>query len=162
LPPSQTLPLARDWLNHDDGHFRRLAEDLMKQHATPDDVPLLRKEMAAALADGDNQMYRLCDLIEAFKHLPSLGRIPELESVFAEFRYSYGRSLAAEALLAVDREFVVRTRAQECLWDCEDRTRALGCEAVDLADKVTNMRIEQLSTDVWEDSSVRDAAAKRL
>ena len=162
LPPAQTLPLARDWLNHDDWHFRSLAEDLMKRHATPDDVPLLRKEIAAALADGDNQIYRLCDLIEAFKHLSSLGRIPELESVFVEFRYSYGRSRAAEALLAVDPEFFVRTYAHECLWDCEDRTRALGCEAVDLADKTTSERINQLSADVWEDESVRNAAAKRL
>ncbi|MBE0542332.1 MAG: hypothetical protein IH623_13175 [Verrucomicrobia bacterium] len=162
LPPARTLPLARSWLNHDAGHFRSLAEDLMKSHATPHDVPLLRKEMAAALVDADNQIYRLCDLIEAFKRLPGLGRLPELESVFVEFRYSYGRSRAAEALLAVDKEYFVRTHAQECLWDCEDRTRALGCEAVDLADKTTNERIKQLSTDVWEDKSVRNAATQSL
>jgi len=160
LPSAQVLPLARAWLNHGDWHFRRLAEALMKHHATPDDVALLRKEMALALADGDNQIYRLCDLIETFKHLHGLGRIPELESVFVEFRYSYGRSRAAEALFAVDKEFFVRTYAQECLWDCEDRTRALGCETADLNDKITSERIKQLSTDVWEDESVRNAAAK--
>jgi hypothetical protein len=162
LPPAQTLPLAREWLNHNDWHFRLLAEDLMECHATPDDVPRLRQEIAVALADGDNQAYRLCNLIEAFKHLPGLGRIPELESVFVEFRYSYGRRRAAEALLATDRDFFVRTYAQECLWDCEDTTRALGCAAVDLTDKVTSERIKQLSTDVWEDELVRNAAAKRL
>lgn len=115
-----------------------------------------------APADSDDQAYRLCNLIEAFKHLPGLGRIPELESVFVEFRHSHGRRRAADALLAVDGEFFIGTYAQECLWDCEDRTRALGCEAVDLADKVTNERIKQLSTAVWEDELVRNAAAKRL
>jgi hypothetical protein len=162
LPSAQILPLARNWLNHADWHFRCLAEDLMRHHATPDDVPLLRKEMALALADGDDQIYRLYDLIEAFKHLHGLGRIPELESVFVEFRYSYGRSRAAEALLAVDKDFFVHTYAQECLWDCEDRTRALGCETADLTDKITSERIKQLSTDIWEDELVRNAAAKRF
>jgi hypothetical protein len=162
LPSAQILPLARDWLNHGDWHFRCLAEDLMKRHATSDDVPLLRKEMALALVDGDNQIYRLCDLIGAFKHLHGLGRIPELESVFVEFRYSYGRSRAAEAMLAVEKDFFVRTYAQECLWDCEDRTRALGCEAADLTDTITSERIKQLSTDIWEDELVRNATAKRF
>lgn len=162
LPATQTLPLARDWLNHDDWHFRLLAEKLMQCHATLDDVPRLRKEIASALKDDDNQAYRLCSLIEAFKHLPELGRIPELESVFVGFRYSYARSGVAEAMFAVDKEFFVRTYAQECLWDCEDRARALGCEAADLTDKVTNKRIKQLSIDVWEDEFVRNAAAKRL
>ena len=162
LPSVQILPLARDWLNHGDWHFRCLAEDLMKQHAITDDVPLLRKEMALALADGDNQIYRLCDLIETFKHLPGLGRIPELESVFVGFRYSYARSRVAEAMFAVDKEFFVRTYAQECLWDCEDRTRVLGCETADLTDKINSARIKQLSTDVWEDESVRNTATKRL
>ena len=162
LPPAQTLPIARDWLNHNDRHFRFLAEKLMECHAVLEDVPLLRQEIRLALADDDNQCYRLCHLIVAFKHLRGLGRIPELESVFAEFRYAYGRRFAAEALLATDREFFVRTYAQECLWDCEDRTRALGCEAVDLEDKVTNERIKQLSTDVWENELVRNAVAKRL
>jgi hypothetical protein len=161
LPATQTLPLARDWLNHDNWHFRLLAERLMKQHATFDDVPRLRQEITKALADSDNRVYRLCSLVEAFKHLPGIGRISELESVFVELLYSYGRSRVAEALLAVDRDFFVRTYAQECLWDCEDRTRVLGCEAVDLTDKVTAGRIKQLSTDIWEDELVRNAAAKR-
>lgn len=133
----------------------------MKQHATFDDVPRLRQEITKALADSDNRVYRLCSLVEAFKHLPGIGRISELESVFVELLYSYGRSRVAEALLAVDRDFFVRTYAQECLWDCEDRTRVLGCEAVDLTDKVTAGRIKQLSTDIWEDELVRNAAAKR-
>jgi hypothetical protein len=162
LPAPQTLPLARDWLNHDDWHFRLLAEKLMQCHATLDDVPRLRKEIISALEDDENQAYRLCSLIEAFKHLPELGRIPELESVFIEFRYSYGRSRVAEALFATNRDFFVRNYAQECLWDCEDRTRALGCEAADLTDKITSERIKQLSADVWEDELVRNAAAKNL
>lgn len=162
LPSEQILPLARNWLNHADCHFRCLAEDLMKRHATSDDVPLLRKEMALALAEGDDQIYRLCDLIEAFIHLHGAGRIPELESVFVEFRYSYARSRAAEAMLAVEKDYFVHTYAQECLWDCEDRTRTLGCKAADLTDQMTSERIKHLSGDVWEDESVRNAAAKRF
>jgi hypothetical protein len=115
-----------------------------------------------ALAEGDDQIYRLCELIEAFIHLHGVGRIPELESVFVEFRYSYARSRAAEAMLAVEKDFFVHTYAQECLWDCEDRTRTLGCKAADLTDQMTSERIKHLSGDVWEDESVRNAAAKRF
>lgn len=162
LPAKQTLPLARDWLKHNDWHFRILAEDLIKCHATLDDVPLLRHEITLALKDADNQIYRLCNLVGAFKHLPEIGRIPELESVFSEFCYSYGRARAAEALFVVDRDFFIRNYAQECLWDCEDDTRALGCDAVDPLDKVASERLQKLSADVWEDEAVRNAAAKKL
>ena len=115
LPPSQTLPLAREWINHSEWHLRVLAEELLEHHATLDDVPLLRAAIASALADDENNIYRLCNLIEAFKHLPALGRVPELECVFVEFRYSYGRARLVEALLAIDKDFFVRTFAHECL-----------------------------------------------
>ncbi len=162
MPPSRTLLLARDWLDHPEWHFRVLAEEVMEHHATLDDVPRLRKAIASALADDDTNIYRLCTLIEAFKHMQALGRTPELERAFVEFRYSYGRARAAEALLATDKDFFARTYANECLSDCEVTTRRLACATVHATSTKASERLMQLSVDVWEDEEVRNAAIKRL
>ena len=163
LPPSRTLPLAREWINHSEWHLRVLAEEVLEHHATLDDVPLLREAIASALADDEDNIYRLCNLIEAFKHLPALGRIPEMECTFVEFRYSYGRARAAEALLAIDKDFFVQTIAHECLWDCEETTRELACSTVNSPFSTeASERLTQLSKAGWEDEAVRNAAIKRL
>jgi hypothetical protein len=162
MPPSKTLPLAREWLEHPDWHFRTLAEDLMACHAGRDDVPRLRQAIGSALEDDEANIYRLCSLFEAFKHLPGIGRIPELELAFVEFRYSYGRARAAEAMFATDPKDFVQTYARECLWDCEESTRKFGCDTVNTEVAEVTERLRQLSNDGWEDPVVRDAAEKRL
>ena len=85
MPPAQTLPLARDWFDHPDWHFRLLAEDVMKHHATLDDVPRLRKAIASALAD-DAEYVPVMHIDRGFQaSLPGWARLPELEFAFFGF-----------------------------------------------------------------------------
>jgi hypothetical protein len=122
LPPKLTLPLARERLYHREWHERHLAEEVFEAHATPEDIPILRHAIHDALADDEENCYRLCSLIQAFSNLPDCGPIPELNNVFLQFRYSYGRARTAEALHVTAPALFCEKFAHECLWDCESRT----------------------------------------
>jgi hypothetical protein len=158
LPPDLTLPLARERLHHKECHERCLAEDLLQAHALPEDIPILREAIRDALVDDEENCYRLCNLVETFCRFPGAGPIPELSAVFTEFRYSYGRARAAEAIHVTAPE-LFHELALECLWDCEAKTRGLGARIAPLR---TINRLHQLASDPWEDESVRSQAKNRL
>jgi hypothetical protein len=160
LPSNLTLPLARERLNHQVWHERRLAETLFKAHTTVEDIPLLRSAIANALQDDEENCYRVCNLVEAFSNIPNCGPVPELTDVFVQFRYSYGRAFAAEAIHVTAPDFFRENFATECLWDCEERTRLLGARAVHI-DNETAHRLRRLASDPWEDNEVRAEAARR-
>src|SRR5206468_3683321 len=65
LPPTQTLPLARDRLFHESRAEQHLAENILALHATNEDIPLLRSTLADALTDDEEHCYRICNLAEA-------------------------------------------------------------------------------------------------
>ena len=52
--------------------------------------------------------------------------------------------------------------ALECLWDCHDDTRELGCETVRLTVPGALERLHELATDENEYDNVRQAAQTRL
>jgi hypothetical protein len=162
LSPALTLPLACEWLFHDHWHERILSEDLFKAHAGVEDIPLLQAALRQALRKDDEFCYRLCDLVDAFSHLPSTGPVPELIEVFLQFRYSYGRSRAAKAIQVTAPSLFQDKFALECLWDCEDSTRALGAQFVPLEHKAAVTRLHLLASDLWEDTEVRAEAMKRI
>jgi hypothetical protein len=162
LPKVLTLPLARARLFHETWHERLLAEELFEAHASKEDIPLLRAAIKQALRDDEENCYRLCNLAEAFSHLPGVGPIPELADVFVQFRYSYGRTRAANAINVTAPDLFHEKFALECLWDCEDRTRVLGAKFVTEANKDVRARLHELASDVWEDKSVREEAEKRI
>jgi hypothetical protein len=160
LPPELTMPLARQRLHHEEWHERYLAEDLFEAHAAPEDIPLLRHAIREALLDDEKYCYRICNLVEAFLNFPGVGRIPELSDVFIQFRYSYGRARAAEAINVTVPDSFRETFATECLWDCEARTRKLALETAARQGTGVTDRFHQLAADQWEDEEVR-AEAKR-
>jgi hypothetical protein len=162
LPPELTMPLARKWLFHERGHERWLAQHLIREHATTEDISILRRAITEAMEDDDANAYRICDLVEAFGNLPNIGVIQELCQVFAEFRYSYGRKLAAKAISATSPEYFAGNLAFECLWDCEPETRELAAERVPSIDGGTRERLEELSGEAFEDEDVRQTALERL
>jgi hypothetical protein len=162
LPPSLTLPLARERLHHQEWHEQFLAEKLFEAHAMPQDIPLLREAIRAALHDDAENLYRLCSLVKAFSNLPDSGPIPELITVFRQFRYSYGRARAAEALQVTAPDFFCENFAVECLWDCEERTRILGAQTAPLKARETSERLRRLASDTWEEEDVRAAAGRRI
>jgi hypothetical protein len=51
--------------------------------------------------------------------------------------------------------------ALECLWDCEDQTRALGARCGPFKSRPATERLRHLASDRWEDSDVRSAVTGR-
>jgi hypothetical protein len=162
LPPVLTLPVARERLFHENWHERYLAEHLFEAHAGLEDIPILAVALKEALQNDEEFCYRLCTLIDAFSHLPGVGYVPELSEIFVKFRYSYGRSRAAKAIHVTSPDLFRENFALECLWDCEDRTRALGATFVSLNDKAPSARLQALASNPWEEKEVRAEAEKRI
>ena len=156
------MPLARKWLFHERGHESWLAQNVIREHATREDIPLLRAAIAKGLEDDEENVYRRCNLVEAFSNLKNIGVVQELCEVFAEFRYSYGRNLAAKAICTTSPEYFSKNYAFECLWDCESGTRELGAERVEISDKLVRGRLEELASDVLEEEDVREATGERI
>jgi hypothetical protein len=161
LPPELTMPMARERLHHPEWHERYLAEDLFEAHAAPEDIPVLRDAIRKALLDDEKNCYRLCNLVEAFLNIPGIGSIPELSDVFVQFRYSYGRARAAEAIKVTAPDLFREQFATECLWDCEARTRRLALETAPGEEAGVADRFQRLADDEWEDEEVRAEAKRR-
>ncbi len=162
LPKVLTLPLARERLFDENTHERFLAEELFEKHAVAEDIPVLKVAIEQALDDDEYYCYRLCTLVDAFSHLPDIGPIPELSEVFVQFRYSYGRARAANAINVTAPDFFREEFSVECLWDCENRTRMLGAKFAPGDNKDVRARFCELASDIWEDKSVREEAEKRM
>jgi len=162
FPKALTLPLARERLFDENKHERFLAEKLFATNAGVEDVPILKAAIEQALDDDGEYCYRLCNLVDAFSHLPNIGPIPELLGVFVQFRYSYGRTRAANAINVTAPDIFREKFGSECLWDCEGRTRVLGAKFALGKNKDVRARFRELASDVWEDKSVREEAEKRI
>lgn len=160
LPGDITLPLARDWISQRDPWKTDLAEKILEHHATVDDLPLLREALIPMLSDEDKQWR--CFLIKAFHHLPNIGVIPELLDVFSQFRFSKGREYAAEAIQITSPDLFRDKLAFECLWDCEEGTRAFGAKSVSLDSDEARNRLEFLANDLFDEKETRSEAQKRL
>jgi hypothetical protein len=154
-PPELVLDHARRWFTT--GGFEWLGEVALEEHATDDDIPLLR--WASSNAPDHHNPWRECRALRTLTRLDA-GPLPEAERIFTETAYSRQRHDAA-ANLAVARSFD-GTWAVECLWDCEPDTRQLGCERVDLSVRSAINRLRELSTARHEDPDVGLAAANRL
>jgi hypothetical protein len=160
LAPTATLPLARDWLNEE--HFRKrdMAEKILRAHATPDDTPILRASLRTMLTNEEAEWH--CFMVKAFYNLPDIGIVPELIDIFYHFRFSMGRSYAAEAIQITSPEFFAKTLAFECLWDCEEGSRELGVKFTPLDSLEALQRIRRLAEDSFESEEVRNEAKARL
>jgi hypothetical protein len=64
-------------------------------------------------------------------------------------------------MAATDPEFA-RTRAVECLWDCDPGVRAFGITRVELESPEVEARLRAMACDWAEDADVQHAACSRL
>jgi hypothetical protein len=103
-----------------------------------------------------------CGLLEILAEFPEAGPYPEVETVFKEAGYSRTRIYAAEVLAASDGQGFAHGLAVECLWDCEEHVRLIGCNSVDLEMPDVRVRLHAMSRDPCEDEDVSSAARERL
>lgn len=154
LPPTVSLPVAREWWEVADGRGDA-ADMILARHAEPEDVPRLRQRLATC-----HHAYTQCNMVDGLARVPGLGPYPELRTVFQEACYSYLRRRSVLAMVATDPGYP-HVFAEECLWDCESAIREAGVRSAPLLDRVKHRMVE-LAMDEAEDSDVRDAAVSRL
>jgi hypothetical protein len=160
LPAELTLPFARYWIFEEAGQNRRLAENLLQEHARAEDIPMLRKFLGSMLTDEEKEWG--CFLIKAFNHFPNIGVVPELLQIYYHFRFSTGRAYSVEAIQITSPEFFQQNLALECLWDCEEATRAIGAKSALLESDEARQRLCVMAEDRFEDQTVSAAARDRL
>jgi hypothetical protein len=128
LPPGPARAQALEWRHGDDPRLAELARQMTCDDAEEADVAEIISWMEPALDAG--RMLELCDVLDALERFPELGQFPGVDRVFEEAPYSYARIRAVALMRLSDPEFPER-RADECLWDGEERIRQLGAEAQD-------------------------------
>ena len=131
LPPGDAREAAMAWRHGDDPRLAELARQMRCDDATEADVPEIADWLAPALDGG--RMLELCDVLDALEHFADLGPFDDVDRVFVEAPYSYARIRAVALMRLSDPGFAAR-RADECLWDGEERIRQLGAEAHDEED----------------------------
>ncbi len=105
---------------------------------------------------------RLSGVLAALARFDGFGRIPELEQLFCQVENSFWRGYIAKAMTVTAPVEFASTYAFECLWDCDDYTRELGCEKVSLSIPGALERLRELAADVCEYDDTWKVARKRL
>jgi len=165
LPSSVTLPLARAWFDAPGDHFQHLALGILEKHATVADVQMVRGALQPSLSRQTwewNESSLQESMLDILARFPEAGPYPESEIAFKQAPSSSVRSAAARVLATSDQHTFAHGLAQECLWDCEEEARLLGCMHADLVRPTVLSRIQALAGDPWEEKEVSDAAQKRL
>jgi hypothetical protein len=160
MPGSLTLDTARQWFRRREHHLQIPAGGILENHATLEDVPLLIEALRTAeTLRGED--FRLSSALNAPARFDGFGWIPELEQVFCEAQDCFWRYHAAKAMAATAPVEFASEYAFECLWDCHDDTRALGCEMVNLSTPGVLERLREITEDAVESDDVRRAAQER-
>ena len=147
----------RGWIG-EEGKTGQLAIHMVADWPAPTDAPLMRSVLER-LGD-DDWLYRICDAADALARLADTTAAPQLERVFRETTYSYLRRRAARALAVVSDRFA-QDLAIECLWDCEEETRAIGCATAAWSSSRARERIAEIASDRLQARSVRGVAMRR-
>lgn len=151
------LERVRSWIG-EDGLTGRVALHMISAWPKPDDAPLLRGVLDHV---GDDEwLYQVCDAVDALARLSDMGAASLLERVFKNTTYSYLRHRAARALAIVSDRFA-DDLAVECLWDCEESTRAVGCATATWTSPRVRQRIAEIASDRLEARSPRAVAMRR-
>ena len=148
----------RGWIG-EQGRPGKLALDMVATWPTEDDAPVLR---AALEHLGDKEwLYLVCDAVDGLAKLNDREAVPRLEWIFLGTTHSYLRHKTARALALASHAFS-ESFALECLWDCEDQTRAVGCASATWSSNRARERISELAADRLEARHVRSVARRRV
>lgn len=155
------LPAARGWAQQAPHPLHQTGLDVLVEHGTEPDVPLLR----SALRRLDEQRDQLCGYDRLFDGLARIGgagaraELPRLRRLWTS-PHSFERAAYLRARLALDPDEGQKW-AMEGLFDCEARVRQLAVLHVELT-IATRERLAYLRDDPIEDPNVRATATKRL
>jgi hypothetical protein len=147
----------RSWLS-ESGETGVFALHMVALWPRDGDEPLLRSVLEHV--NEEDWLYRVCDAVDGLATLADRDAVPDLEQVFRQATYSYLRRRAARAL-AITSDRFAEIHAVECLWDCEEETRAIGCAAASWSSSTVRDRIAEVADDKFEDRKVRVLAARR-
>jgi hypothetical protein len=148
---------VRDWLA-EDGKPRQIALHMVALWPREGDQALLRGVLEHV--NDEDWLYRVCDAVDGLAKLADREAVPDLEQVFREATYSYLRRRTARAL-AITSDRFAEGYAVECLWDCEEETRAVGCAVASWSSSTVRGRIAEIAADKFEDRQLRVLAARR-
>ena len=156
----KVAPIARvrRWIG-ETGRPGELALHMVALWPTEGDAPLLR----SALNDfaDDDLLYSVCDAVDGLAKLRDRDAVPQFELIFADTTYSLLRHRAARALAATSTTFA-EGLAIECLWDCEEQTRRVGCVTSSWTSSDARQRLTELAADRLQDRGIRSTATRRL
>ena len=147
----------RGWLS-ESGETANFALHMVALWPRDGDQPLLRSVLQHV--NDEDWLYRVCDAVDGLAKLADRQAVPDLEQVFREATYSYLRRRTARAL-AITSDRFAESYAVECLWDCEEETRAVGCAAASWSSSTARDRVGEIADDKFEDRKVRMLAARR-
>ncbi|MCH6159028.1 HEAT repeat domain-containing protein [Streptomyces marispadix] len=103
----------------------------------------------------------LWPLVDGVGRLGVDSAAPVLRHIYRETSSSQLRGRAAGALALTDPSFPAGF-AVECLWDCEETTRALAAEYAATGDERVVERLRRLASDPAEEAGVQSAVRGRL
>ncbi len=167
LPDEMIHDLARQWFHAPQTQWwlEVIADHLLERTATPEDIPMIiamLRECQREVNEYEKAHYHICSMLDMLARFRSAGPFPEVETEFDVTGYSYNRLRAAKAMQANAPEYFAGRMAFECMWDCDEEARALGCQAVDLNRPGVLTRLRELADDAFEEEEVRNAASNRL
>lgn len=161
MPASLSLALAREWFQKSEWYYQVGGGEILVNHATPDDIPLLVKALNdPRIIRCDD--FRLGNTLEALERFEGVGHIPEIENIFLIIPHSYHRCRAAQAMASTAPDVFEAKYAYECLWNCHWKTRIGGCYNVALSHPGALARLKEIAEDPNESENVRQAAQEAL
>ena len=161
MPPSLSLEIAREWFQKNEWYYQVAGGEILANHATPDDIPLLVRALNdPQIIKSDD--FRLGNTLEALERFEGIGHIPEIENIFLIIPHSYHRCRAAQAMASTAPDVFQAQYAYECLWDCHWDTRIVGCYNVALSHPGALARLKEIAEDSNESDNVRQAAQEAI
>ena len=163
LASTITLDLARSWFDTPESLQRGIGLQILEAHATAADVGRIQNALLPSLwrdIPDSKECYMQWSMLEILARFPEAGPYPEVEIVFKEAGHAYTRVYAAQVLHATDSDRFARGLARECLWDCEEEARRIGCRTVSTERSDVQARLQEMAYDPHEE--VGELAKNRI
>lgn len=156
---------ARQWVSASEGavpdRLRAAAAEMLACCGGVQDAGAVLSALRRTVRTSGPDSEALGPLTEGAGRLGVQGAAAVLRHIYRETSSSQLRGRAAGALALTDPSFPAGF-AVECLWDCEETTRALAAEYAETGDERVVERLRRLAADPAEEAGVQSAVRGRL